>query len=187
MIKVVAFDLVGVLVREKQIPLTIDEEKIERLFGPNIDDESYLQEAQKKVPADFEIIENTKNLINKLYEVKYPELLKKLKEKYSDIKFIIATNHLSYVRDFIEKEFSDIRVDDIIISAEINKIKPNKEFYEYVLNKYELNGSELLFLDDNVENINGALSTCIYSIKVNKNMDLYEEICQFLDIKKEEI
>lgn len=187
MIKVIAFDLVGVLVREKQVPLTIEEEKIERLFGPNINDAYYLKEAKKIVPVDFEIIENTKKLINKLYEVKYPELLKRLKKKYADIKFIIATNHLSYVRDFIEKEFSDINVDDIIISAEINKIKPNKEFYQYILNKYELNGSELLFLDDNIENVNGALSVGICGIKVDKNMDLYEEICQFLDIKKEEI
>lgn len=184
MIKVVAFDFVGVLVREKNICLTNAEEKIERLFGPNIDDNSYLQEVEKIVSVDFELIKNTKKLINKIYEVKDSQLLNKLKEKYKNIKFIIATNHLSYVRDFIKKEFPDIKTEDIIISAEINQIKPNKEFYQYILNKYELNSSELLFLDDNIENINGALSMGICSIKVDKYMDLYEEICQFIDIKK---
>ena len=38
MIKVIAFDLVGVLVNEKDIELSPCESKLERLFGPNIND-----------------------------------------------------------------------------------------------------------------------------------------------------
>lgn len=47
MIKVVAFDLVGVLVREKDIKLSEVEEKLERMFGPNLNDSDYLVEARK--------------------------------------------------------------------------------------------------------------------------------------------
>ena len=36
MIKVIAFDLVGVLVKEKNIELSEEESKLERLFGPNL-------------------------------------------------------------------------------------------------------------------------------------------------------
>ena len=47
MIKVVAFDLVGVLVNEKDIELSEIEEKLERMFGPNINDADYLIESKK--------------------------------------------------------------------------------------------------------------------------------------------
>ena len=40
MIKVIAFDLVGVLVNERDIVLSDEEEKLERLFGPNLSDEA---------------------------------------------------------------------------------------------------------------------------------------------------
>ena len=45
MIKVIAFDLVGVLVREKDIDLTPEEDKIERKFGPNLSDADFMIEA----------------------------------------------------------------------------------------------------------------------------------------------
>ena len=38
MIKVIAFDFVGVLAFEKDIKLTDEEEKLERMFGPNLND-----------------------------------------------------------------------------------------------------------------------------------------------------
>lgn len=42
MIKVIAFDFVGVLVSEKDVNLSEIENKLERLFGLNISDEDYL-------------------------------------------------------------------------------------------------------------------------------------------------
>ena len=44
MIKVIAFDLVGVLVREIDFPLNEIDSKIERLFGPNKNDEEFLRQ-----------------------------------------------------------------------------------------------------------------------------------------------
>ena len=67
-------------------------------------------------------------------------------------------------------------IDGIIISAEINMIKPNKNFYEYILNKYKIKSNELLFLDDNINNIEEANKLGISTIKVNKDTDLYSEI-----------
>ena len=67
-------------------------------------------------------------------------------------------------------------LDDIIISAEINKIKPNKDFYNYILNKHKIKPQELLFLDDNINNINGAKELGINTIKVDKETELLKEI-----------
>lgn len=180
MIKVIAFDLVGVLVSEKDIELSEVEEKLERMFGPNLNDEDYLKQAKKIVEKDLEVINTTKVLINKLYKVKDKKIFKKIKEINENVKIIIATNHLSFVKDFIKESFNIDYLDDIIISAEIHKIKPNLDFYQYILNKYSIESKELLFLDDNINNINGAQALGINTIKIEKDTNLIDEISKFI-------
>lgn len=176
MIKVIAFDLVGVLVNERDIVLSNEEEKLERLFGPNLSDEDYLRAAKNIVDVNINVINITKILINKLYKVKDKDIFKKIKKIDSNIKIVIATNHVSFVKDFINSHFDINYLDDLIISAEINRIKPNLDFYEFILDKYKINANELLFLDDNIENVNGANVLGIKTIKVEKNNDLVSEI-----------
>lgn len=176
MIKVIAFDLVGVLVNERDIVLSNEEEKLERLFGPNLSDGDYLKKANKIVNDETNILYITRALINKLYKVKDREIFKKVKEINSDVKIVIATNHISFVKDFINNNFDTMYLDDLIISAEINKIKPNLDFYKYVLDKYKIEANELLFLDDNMENINKAKELGIQTIKVEKNSNLVSEV-----------
>ncbi len=179
MIKIIAFDFVGVLAFEKDIKLTNTEEKLERMFGPNLNDNDYLNKA-KKLKNDSNIIKTTKNIIEKLYEVQDKDIFKKLKKEYPNIKLVIATNHLSYIRDFINKTFNTNYLDDLIISAEINKIKPNKDFYKYILNKFNIKPNELLFLDDNIKNIKEANNLNINTIKINKNDNTLEEVINYL-------
>lgn len=180
MIKVIAFDLVGVLVSEKDIELSEVEEKLERMFGPNLNDEDYLKQAKKIVEKDSEVINTTKVLINKLYKVKDKKIFKKIKEINENVKIIIATNHLFFVKAFIKESFNIDFLDDIIISAEIHKIKPNLDFYQYILNKYSIESKELLFLDDNINNINGAQALGINTIKIEKDTNLIDEISKFI-------
>lgn len=181
LIKVIAFDLVGVLVNEKDIDLGEQEDKLERKFGSNLNDEDYLTFAEQTLKINNkEAIDITRNIIDKLYKVRDADIFIKLKNKYNNIKIIIATNHLSYVEEFINKYFDTTYLDDVIISANINKIKPNANFYNFILEKFNIKSKELLFLDDNVENIDGANKLNIRTIKVEKNMNLYEEVCKFI-------
>lgn len=181
LLKVIAFDFVGVLVNEKDIDLEEQEDKLERKFGSNLNDEDYLTFSEQTLKINNkEAIDITKNIINKLYKVRDADIFTKLKNKYNNIKIIIATNHLSYVEEFINKYFDTTYLDDVIISANINKIKPNANFYNFILEKFNIKSKELLFLDDNVENIDGANKLNIRTIKVEKNMNLYEEVCKFI-------
>lgn len=184
MIKVIAFDLVGVLVNEKDIRLSCTEKKLERLFGDNISDDIYLKDAEKIVKNKNDIIPITKNIIEKLYKIKEENLIRNLKKKYNNIKIIIATNHVTYVKDYIKNNFKE--VDDIIISAQINKIKPDKGFYKYIIDKYLISPEELLFLDDNEKNISSAKEIGINTIYVKKDIALYDEILKIInnDIEK---
>lgn len=181
MIKYIAFDLVGVLVKEKDILLTSEEKKLEKMFGPNINDSEYLLEAKKIFNNDSIIIGTTEKLIDKLYEPREIDIFKKLKERYKNIKIIIATNHISLVRNFIEKTFESVYLDDILISSEMHKIKPNPEFYEFILKKYKIKPNELLFVDDNIDNINSAKKIGIETIKIDKNSNIFAEIINKID------
>jgi HAD superfamily hydrolase (TIGR01509 family) len=176
MIKLIAFDFVGVLVNERDIELTDVENKLERMFGPNLNDSDYLIEARKLIEKDSIIMNTTESLIEKLYKVKDRDIFKKIKEKHPDVKIIIATNHLSFVRNFIGESFDVDYLDDLIISAEIHKIKPNVDFYKYLLDKYKINSKELLFIDDNKENVDSAKNIGISTIKVEKDTDIIQEI-----------
>ncbi|MBD8924087.1 hypothetical protein EGR52_11950 [bacterium] len=180
MIKVIAFDFVGVLVNEKNIKLTKDEECLEKIFGPNLNDFDYLENARKIIKKDSMIINFTENIIDKLYKVKDKDVFEKVKKINGNVKVIIATNHVSYIKKFINKYLNINYLDDLIISAEINKIKPNLDFYEYILNKYNIDPKELLFLDDNANNVHSAKQLGINTIKVEKNMNLISEIMKFL-------
>ena len=180
MIKVVAFDLVGVLVNERDIVLSSEEEKLERLFGPNLSDEDYLKKAKEIVCNEKNIVNTTEVLINKLYKVKDKDIFKKIKKINSKVKVVIATNHVSFVKEFINSHFDINYLDDLIISAEINRIKPNLDFYEFILNKYKINATELLFLDDNIKNINGANVLGIKTIRVEKSINMIDEIKSYL-------
>ena len=43
--------------------------------------------------------------------------------------------------------------DALVISGEINKVKPDRAIYDYLLNTYALNPEECIFIDDNSANI----------------------------------
>ena len=61
MIKLIAFDFVGVLVNERDIELTDVENKLERMFGPNLNDSDYLIEARKLIEKDSIIMNTTES------------------------------------------------------------------------------------------------------------------------------
>ena len=123
MIKVIAFDFIGVLAFEKDDVLLDYEDKIERLFGMNTSNEEFIKEASLYTNKD--IVKVTKDIINKLYIYKHDDLINKLKKEYPNTLIIIASNHVSYVKDYIKNKYN---VDDIIISADIHKTKPNSDF-----------------------------------------------------------
>ena len=176
MIKVIAIDLVGVLVTEKDIELTKEEDKLERMLGSNTSDIEYINKAKSIINDENEIIKTIINIFDKLYLVKDKDLLKKIKNKYPNIKIVIATNHVSFIRRYLENIYSKEELDDIIISSEINKTKPNQDFYNYILNKYSIIPNELLFIDDSIINVNGASILGINTIKVEKDTNILEEI-----------
>lgn len=176
MIKIIAFDFVGVLVKEKNIELTDIENKLEKMFDSNINDYDYIIQARNIIEKDSIVMMTTENLIDKLYVVRDRNLFKKIKDKYPNIKIIIATNHLSFIRNYVGESFDIEYLDDLIISSEIHKTKPNTDFYEYLLNKFEIKPNELLYFDDNIENVVSAKNIGIQTVMVEDCTNIINEI-----------
>ena len=182
MVKVIAFDLVGVLVREANFPLSEIEAKMERLFGPNKSDEEFFSLVRQNITdaSNEEIIDIVNKIINSIYEIKFSlDKLKLLKEKHPNIRIIVATNHVSFIHDYILKTFENI-FDNIYISANMNTIKPDAEFYTKILKDLNISPNEMLFLDDSERNITGAKQCNLNTIHVTKEIDILNEMENFL-------
>lgn len=101
------------------------------------------------------------------------ELIKSLKEKYNV--YLLSNACASYLRKILVKNNLYPLFDKIYISSDLKKIKPNKDFFEHILNDLHAEGNESIMIDDREVNINGAMSVGINGI-VYKGVDNLKEI-----------
>lgn len=71
-------------------------------------------------------------------------------------------------------------VDGYICSAEVKQVKPNPEIYRTLFDKYQLNASECVFVDDNRKNIDGAEQVGMHGILAEKRAEARDELEGFL-------
>ncbi len=176
MIKVIAFDMGGVLITEKDISLSPLENEIERTFGRNNSDEEFVNNLSYLKKSKDQILRKAKKIIFKLYEIKYPNLFNEIKNINPDIKICIATNHITAIKEYIEKSFDMNLINNVFISAEMHVSKPDVLFYKKILQELQCEPHELLFVDDRAENTSSAESLGIQTILLNKESNLLDEI-----------
>lgn len=84
------------------------------------------------------------------------KIIEKLKGSY---KIFLFSNHLGeLLRQLLKKQGVVNLFDEIIISSEHKLKKPDPEFFEVLINKAKVKNNEILFIDDRLENIEGALN-----------------------------
>ncbi len=96
-------------------------------------------------------------------------IAKKLKEKGYNL-YVLSNMSKETYEYFKDNEFFTL-IDGIVISGYINMIKPEKEIFEYILNKYNLIPEECLFIDDDdtYRSLDMANSLGINGRKVSPN------------------
>ena len=72
--------------------------------------------------------------------------------------------------------------DDRIISGDVGLAKPDIKIYQLAIKKFNLNPEESLFIDDKIENTEGAEQAGIKTIQLQKPEDLDKEIRKFIDL-----
>lgn len=120
-----------------------------------------------------ELVWNWFNYVD-LYDEVY-ELIKQLKKKNFQIYVLSNTSSIFHILlDSVLSKVSSV-LDGYVISCEVKMMKPQKEIYLSLVNKYQLDIKDCIFLDDLEENVEAARTLGIkaFQIKSVKRSQIY--------------
>lgn len=140
----------------------ITEQDISKFFG-----KKYTEILFQELPKYLFILEDGIEILNKVKEKGYRTYIL---SNFPKELFESANIVNNYEQNFINK------FDGAIISYNIGTIKPEPEIYQALLNKYNLNPKECLFIDDKKINIDGAQHLGIDGIVCNDHDQLKRDL-----------
>lgn len=107
------------------------------------------------------------------------DLLMELKDRGFPVYTI--TNMSTEGFQSLKQEYPFLRLfDGVVISGSIGLAKPDPRIFLHLLNQFNLNPSETLFIDDKASNVQGALDAGIYAIRfenprgLEKSLETYK-------------
>ena len=182
MIKAIAFDLGGCLIWENDIEMYSQEEILEKEFGNINSNEEYFAWATQTLSlSEREIKSILNNLWPKLYSLREEWIFEKILEKYPQMIFAVASNHISLVRESLKHLWILEICKVVLISWDCGYEKPEEWFYKLLIEKLWLSADEILFIDDKKENIEGAEKAWLKTIHYHRENLLSEDIFSYLD------
>jgi len=173
MIKAIAFDLARVFIKVRDIKLNSTEKKLSEVFDYKVGNQIFWEWAKDVTGLDRKELEKISwDTINKLYEIREPDIFTKLPE----LKFATASNHLSMIKDWLKlKEMYD-KFYCHVVSEDIHFMKPSKEFFEVLIEKLRERPEDILFVDDKEDNIEGARRVGLKTLRYDGEKSLSESI-----------
>ena len=194
-IKTIIFDLGGVLVDWNPEYIYLKEFNGDRIkmrwFFDNICTSSWneqqdggklMKEATKE---RVKLFPKYKRLIEMFYG-KWEEMLKEeisgtvkiLRDlKRNNYRLIALTNWSAETFPIAIKKYKFLKLfEGIVVSGEIKMLKPFKEIYDFTLEKYNLDPKECVFIDDRLDNIQGAVRCGINGIQFESPEKLINEL-----------
>ncbi|VJC79783.1 hydrolase [Streptococcus pneumoniae] len=117
-----------------------------------------------------ELVWNWFNYVD-LYDEVY-ELIKQLKKKNFQIYVLSNTSSIFHILlDSVLSKVSSV-LDGYVISCEVKMMKPQKEIYLSLVNKYQLDIKDCIFLDDLEENVEAARTLGIKSFQIKERKEI---------------
>lgn len=173
MIKNIVFDVGNVLLKYEPLQYlrrNFDEDTSLKLFKLIFDskewsllDEGLLTQKEAIEIFDLKFPSNKDKIIkvmNEWNDTLTPidetvEFLKSVKQK--GLNTYVLSNYQSEPFEYTKNKFEFFKyIDDFVISARIKLIKPNPQIYTYIINTFNINPNESIFIDDRKENIDAA-------------------------------
>lgn len=115
----------------------------------------------------------------KVYDYTKP-WIKELKEQGYKVYYL--SNYGKTLREMTKQELEFTKdCDGGIFSYEIKKVKPDIEIYRYFLEKFDLVPENCIFIDDRLENVQGAEQAGIHGIVFTT----FQEVKKKIEIMKE--
>ncbi|MBL4935288.1 HAD family phosphatase [Clostridium sp. YIM B02515] len=103
------------------------------------------------------------------------EVLETLKKSNYKIYLLSNFHYNAFNQVYSKYKFLKL-ANGIVISSHINLLKPNKEIYNHLLDKYSLKASESIFIDDTLANIEAAKSIDIATIHFKNSNQLKDDL-----------
>ncbi|CVP59872.1 hydrolase [Streptococcus pneumoniae] len=117
-----------------------------------------------------ELVWNWFNYVD-LYDEVY-ELIKQLKKKNFQIYVLSNTSSIFHILlDSVLSKISSV-LDGYVISCEVKMMKPQKEIYLSLVNKYQLDIKDCIFLDDLEENVEAARTLGIKAFQIKERKEI---------------
>ncbi|CVL66536.1 hydrolase [Streptococcus pneumoniae] len=117
-----------------------------------------------------ELVWNWFNYVD-LYDEVY-ELIKQLKKKNFQIYVLTNTSSIFHILlDSVLSKVSSV-LDGYVISCEVKMMKPQKEIYLSLVNKYQLDIKDCIFLDDLEENVEAARTLGIKAFQIKERKEI---------------
>ncbi|MGB2965043.1 MAG: HAD family phosphatase [Anaerolineales bacterium] len=199
MIKTVIFDLGGVLVRtENRQP----RQKLAEQLGITYEELSNfvygIESANQATRGEITADEHKSIVLQKLnlppdsfstfgdefwggdsLDAHLVEFIKGLREEYSTA---LLSNAWDDLRGYLEKVWQiDGIFDHIFISAELKLAKPAPEIYQFVINRLNQDPTEMVFVDDFIENIEAAREAGLNAVHFQSREQALDDLAEYLD------
>jgi putative hydrolase of the HAD superfamily len=207
-IKLIVFDYGGVIIdlypeKTRSAFLDLGLRNPDELYSPSgqvglfddfdkglIEPNEFLKELKKYFPSTVEtdkIVDAWNAMLGNISTEKI-NFIRQLKEKYQvcllsntneiHLEYIQSKNQPSNFSNSVEENF-----DKVYYSCRLGMRKPEKEIFEYVMNKHNVNPREILFIDDTPMHIEGANKCGWKTLKVERNENWFVKLYQCLAIK----
>lgn len=174
-IRMVAFDLGGVLAYRDLSVLSAEEQNLLLIYqkymgikGVNPKDKEFLEYARSKM----------EEITRKIYKLNIEALdvLKMLYHNGFDIS--LWTNNTPYLNSSLEQVgiLRYISLENVINSYYLGYDKPNKYFYLKALELLHIRASQILFVDDNRDNLISAKNCGIQTLEYDMSMSLKDSL-----------
>jgi len=194
LIKNIIFDLGNVLINFKPeqflLRYTKDKNRITKFISNIIQSDTWLKLDRgimsiKNARDDFisaypEETELIKIFFDHWQEMLTPisknvNLLKELKS--NGYRLYILSNYIIEAYEYVKERYNVFSLfDGLVISGKINIIKPEREIFQFLLQKYNLNPEDSVFIDDIKQCIDQAGKLKIKTIHYLPNTDLRSEL-----------
>ena len=186
--KVILFDFFGVIssevspiffkryFNEEEAKIVKEEIMSKGDKGELSEEEIYDLIAKRVNETPLKVKEDFKELIHINYEL--VNYIKELKKEYRI--YLLSNAVSSFLRRILKENNLYELFNEVYISGEIKLIKPYKEYFNYVIEKENLDSSMCIMIDDNKKNIEGAISCNLNGIVFTNNKDLKEKLDIFL-------
>ncbi|WP_319202758.1 HAD family phosphatase [uncultured Ilyobacter sp.] len=143
-----------------------EEEAINRICDRNLENDQLIREVMNNW---YEILTPMKDVV---------EILKKLKLMGYKIYFLSNFHLLAFEK--VSKKYDFFRnFEGGIVSYRENQLKPENEIYNTLSDRYDINPSESIFIDDTKENIISAEKLGFKTVLFTSSIDLKEKLLEY--------